>query len=122
MTRTSGASVRGPAEVHLLCIAMHSVSSGESVKGDALQDLRLEQYKAAVAAMEDPKHHLHKYFNDANSQAYLVQRQDPVGAVRHLSPKALYTRYNTKDLPYVRNTLILPRNLDPSRDVFLSKL
>ena len=64
----------------------------------------MERYKEAVAPMEDPEHHLRKYFNDADLQAYLAQRQDKDGGVRHLSPKSLWNRYTNKDLPYVRNT------------------
>lgn len=105
MPRTSGAKPWGPVEVHLNCIAYHSVSAGETVKGDALQDLLMERYKEAFSALDDSKHHLHKYFNDADSQAYLAQRQDKDGAVRHLSPKSLWNRYNNTDLPYIRNTL-----------------
>lgn len=73
MPRTSGAKPWGPVEVHLNCIAYHSVSAGETVKGDALQDLLMERYKEAFSALDDSKHHLHKYFNDADSQAYLPQ-------------------------------------------------
>ena len=105
MPRTSGAKPWGPVEVHLNCIAYHSVSAGETVKGDALQDLLMERYKEAFSALDDASHHLHKYFTDADSQAYLAQRQDKDGAVRHLSPKTLWNRYNNTDLPYIRNTL-----------------
>ena len=87
MLRTSGAKSWGPVDVHLTCIAYHSVSAGDTAKADALQDSVMEQYKAAVAAMAIPEHNLHKYFTDPEAQAYLAVRQGPEGAVRDLSPK-----------------------------------
>lgn len=105
MPRTSGAKSWGPVDVHLGCIAYHSVSAGDTAKAEALQDSMMEQYKAAVAAMVDPKHPLQKYFTDTEAHAYLANRQGPEGAVRDLSPRTLWQRYTKVDLPYIRNTL-----------------
>ena len=65
----------------------------------------MEQYNAAVAAMANPEHNLHKYFTDPEAQANLADRQGPEGGVRDLSPKTLWQRYTATDLPYIRNTL-----------------
>ena len=73
MPRTSGAKSWGPVDVHLTCIAYHSVSAGDTAKADALQDSVMGQYKAAVAAMAIPEHNLHKYFTDPEAQAYLAE-------------------------------------------------
>ena len=65
----------------------------------------MEQYNAAVAAMANPEHNLHKYFTDPEAHIYLNDRKGVEGAVRDLSPKTLWQRYTKLDLPYIRNTL-----------------